>query len=63
VQIRVYEAIRAGAIPVVLGGDQLEMAYGEVVDWHRAALFLPKVCCSFIIVMNVGNKGKIHTLD
>jgi hypothetical protein len=42
VQIRVYEAIRAGAIPVLLGGDRLEMAYGEVVDWHRAALFLPK---------------------
>ena len=43
VQIRVYEAIRAGAIPVLLGGDRLEMAYGEVVDWYKAALFLPKV--------------------
>ncbi|KAJ4429032.1 hypothetical protein ANN_26028 [Periplaneta americana] len=42
VQIRVYEALRAGAIPVLLGGDRLEMAYGEVVDWRRAALFLPK---------------------
>ncbi|KAJ9588546.1 hypothetical protein L9F63_018084, partial [Diploptera punctata] len=42
VQIRVYEALRAGAIPVLLGGDRLEMAYGEVVDWHKAALFLPK---------------------
>lgn len=58
VQIRVYEAIRAGAIPVLLGGDRLEMAYGEVVDWHRAALFLPKVCYSFIII-EVGEKGMI----
>jgi hypothetical protein len=57
VQIRVYEAIRAGAIPVLLGGDQLEMAYGEVVDWHKAALFLPKVCYNFITVIKVGEKG------
>lgn len=63
VQIRVYEAIRAGAIPVLLGGDRLEMAYGEVVDWHRAALFLPKVCYSFITVIKVGEKGQMCTDD
>jgi hypothetical protein len=62
VQIRVYEAIRAGAIPVLLGGDQLEMAYGEVVDWHKAALFLPKVCYCFIIVIDVGEKGMILSI-
>jgi hypothetical protein len=59
----VYEAIRAGAIPVLLGGDRLEMAYGEVVDWHKAALFLPKVCYSFITVIRVGEKGRMCTGD
>lgn len=63
VQIRVYEAIRAGAIPVLLGGDRLEMAYGEVVDWRKAALFLPKVCHSFITVVKAGEKGRVHTCD
>jgi hypothetical protein len=53
VQIRVYEALRAGAIPILLGGDRLEMAYREAVDWHRAALFLPKVCYSFITIIKV----------
>ncbi|XP_063224162.1 exostosin-3 [Bacillus rossius redtenbacheri] len=42
VQMRVYEALKAGAVPVLLGGDMVELPYGEVVDWRRAALFLPK---------------------
>lgn len=63
VQIRVYEAIRAGAIPVLLGGDQLEMAYGEVVDWHKAAVFLPKVCYNFVIVIKVVEKGTLGIIS
>ncbi|XP_067014505.2 exostosin-3 isoform X2 [Anabrus simplex] len=41
-QTRIYEALKNGAIPVLLGGDQVELPYAEVVDWRRAALFLPK---------------------
>lgn len=59
VQIRVYEAVKAGAIPVLLGGDQLEMAYGEVVDWHKAVLFLPKVCCKYVNVIGVDENGMV----
>lgn len=42
-QARVYEALRAGAIPVILGGDRVAMSYKEVIAWRRAAIFLPKV--------------------
>lgn len=41
-QARLYEALRAGAIPVVLGGDQILLCYNEVISWRRAAIFLPK---------------------
>ncbi|XP_043283705.1 exostosin-3 [Venturia canescens] len=41
-QARLYEALRAGAIPVVLGGDQILLCYNEVIAWRRAAIFLPK---------------------
>ncbi|XP_018353839.1 PREDICTED: tripeptidyl-peptidase 2 isoform X2 [Trachymyrmex septentrionalis] len=41
-QARLYEALRAGSIPVILGGDQILLNYNEVVDWRRAVIFLPK---------------------
>lgn len=41
-QGRVYEALRSGAIPVILGGDQIKLAYGEVIEWKRVCIFLPK---------------------
>ncbi|KAK0080493.1 hypothetical protein PV325_013877 [Microctonus aethiopoides] len=41
-QARLYEALRSGAIPVVLGGDQVLLSYSEVIAWRRAAIFLPK---------------------
>lgn len=41
-QARLYEALRAGAIPVILGGDQIELPFSETIEWRRAALFLPK---------------------
>lgn len=40
-QARVYEALRSGAIPVVLGGDRVRLAYDEVIHWKRLAIFLP----------------------
>ncbi|XP_034250029.1 exostosin-3 [Thrips palmi] len=40
-QARLWEALRDGAIPVVLGGDTLLLPYSEVVVWRRAALILP----------------------
>lgn len=41
-QARLYEALRAGAIPVILGGDQVLLSYNEVIAWRRAVIFLPK---------------------
>lgn len=41
-QARIYEALRCGAIPVILGGDQIRLAYDEVIQWRRLAVFLPR---------------------
>lgn len=41
-QARLYEALRSGAIPVILGGDRVTLSYDEVIAWRRAAIFLPK---------------------
>lgn len=41
-QARLYEALRSGAIPVILGGDRIHLPFDEVLDWRRAALLLPK---------------------
>ncbi|XP_058450453.1 exostosin-3 [Malaya genurostris] len=41
-QARLYEALRAGAIPVILGGDQIELPYAETIEWRRAVVLLPK---------------------
>lgn len=41
-QARLYEALRSGAIPVILGGDRIRLPYDEVIDWRRAAISLPK---------------------
>ena len=39
-QIRVHEALRYGAIPVIVGGTK-SMPFSETLDWDRAALFFP----------------------
>ncbi|XP_068145127.1 exostosin-3 [Drosophila tropicalis] len=39
---RIYEALRSGAVPVILGADELRLPYAETLDWRRAALLLPK---------------------
>ncbi|KAG4075157.1 hypothetical protein HA402_006174 [Bradysia odoriphaga] len=41
-QARLYEALRSGAIPVILGGDQVLLPYAETIDWRRIAILLPK---------------------
>jgi alpha-1,4-N-acetylglucosaminyltransferase EXTL3 len=41
-QARIYEALRAGAIPVILGGDQVELPFSDMLEWRRAVMFLPK---------------------
>lgn len=41
VQARLYEALRSGAIPVILGGDRMRLPFNEVLDWRRAAVSLP----------------------
>lgn len=42
IQARLYESLRSGAIPVILGADQLVLPYAEVIDWRRIAIMLPK---------------------
>ncbi|XP_030387094.1 exostosin-3 [Scaptodrosophila lebanonensis] len=39
---RLYEALRSGAVPVILGADELRLPYSETIDWRRVALLLPK---------------------
>lgn len=41
-QARIYEALRSGAIPVIIGGDQVLLAYNEVIQWKRICIFLPR---------------------
>lgn len=41
-QARVYEALRSGVIPVILGGDQIKLSYDEVIQWKRVCIFLPR---------------------
>lgn len=42
IQARLYESLRSGAIPVVLGGDQIVLSYDEVLLWKKSVIFLPK---------------------
>lgn len=51
IQTRLYEALRSGAIPVILGGDRIILSYNEVISWRRAAIFLPKVKCKNILTI------------
>lgn len=39
--VRIRESMQNGAIPVILGGDAVELPFSEFVDWSRAALLLP----------------------
>ncbi|XP_012160815.1 exostosin-3 isoform X2 [Ceratitis capitata] len=39
---RLYEALRSGSIPVILGADEVRLPYAETIDWRRLALLLPK---------------------
>uniref|UniRef100_A0A1B6CK88 glucuronosyl-galactosyl-proteoglycan 4-alpha-N-acetylglucosaminyltransferase n=1 Tax=Clastoptera arizonana TaxID=38151 RepID=A0A1B6CK88_9HEMI len=38
---RLYEALKNGAIPVVVGGDRMELPYSEVVVWKKYLINLP----------------------
>ncbi|XP_055839540.1 exostosin-3 [Episyrphus balteatus] len=39
---RLYECLRSGAIPVILGADEIRLPYEDTVDWKRISLMLPK---------------------
>ncbi|KAF2347059.1 Exostosin-like [Trinorchestia longiramus] len=40
---RVFEALKQGAVPVILGGDAVELPLAEVLDWNAIAVLFPKV--------------------
>ncbi|CAG2185009.1 EXTL3 [Mytilus edulis] len=40
-QLRFYEALKYGAIPVILG-DHVILPYMEILDWKKATVILPK---------------------
>lgn len=42
IQTRIYESLRSGAIPIILG-DHLQLPFAETIDWRRVAILLPKV--------------------
>ncbi|XP_071942366.1 exostosin-like 3 [Antedon mediterranea] len=39
--IRLYEALRYGAIPVILG-EQIQLPFNEFISWKKCAIILPK---------------------
>ncbi|XP_071113218.1 exostosin-like 3 [Haliotis cracherodii] len=39
-QIRLYESLKYGAIPIILG-DHVQLPFSEILDWRLAAIFLP----------------------
>lgn len=41
IHVRIHEALRTGAIPVILG-NHIQLPFNEFLDWNRAAIFLPK---------------------
>uniref|UniRef100_A0A8D9DRV7 glucuronosyl-galactosyl-proteoglycan 4-alpha-N-acetylglucosaminyltransferase n=1 Tax=Cacopsylla melanoneura TaxID=428564 RepID=A0A8D9DRV7_9HEMI len=41
IQMRLYEALKYGAVPVIIGGDDVNLPYEEVLDWKRIAIRLP----------------------
>lgn len=40
-QSRIYEAVKLGAVPVILG-DHLKLPFEDFLDWNKAVLTLPK---------------------
>lgn len=40
-QIRLYEALKLGAIPVILG-DYLQLPFHQLLEWEKAVIILPK---------------------
>ena len=41
IQVRIYEALQYGAVPVILG-DYTHFPYQSLITWKKAAIFLPK---------------------
>ncbi|KAK3088375.1 hypothetical protein FSP39_018427 [Pinctada imbricata] len=40
-QLRLYESLKHGAVPVILG-DYVELPFSDVLDWMKAVIILPK---------------------
>lgn len=41
-QSRLYESLRSGSIPVILGSDEIELPFSEAIEWRKVCVMLPK---------------------
>ncbi|KAI5694116.1 hypothetical protein M8J75_010856 [Diaphorina citri] len=41
IQMRLYEALKYGAVPVIVGGDSVMLPFEEVLDWNKILIPLP----------------------
>ncbi|XP_026684532.1 exostosin-3 [Diaphorina citri] len=41
IQMRLYEALKYGAVPVIVGGDNVMLPFEEVLDWNKILIPLP----------------------
>lgn len=44
---RLLESLMTGAVPVILGGDRVQLPLQEFIDWKKAVLLVPKVILHF----------------
>lgn len=61
-QLRFYESLKYGAIPVILG-DYVQLPYSEVIEWREAAIILPKARASeFYFILRTYTDNNIAAL-
>ncbi|KAK3088364.1 hypothetical protein FSP39_018243 [Pinctada imbricata] len=61
-QLRLYESLKHGAVPVILG-DYVELPFSDVLDWTKAVIILPKARASeFYFILRTYTDNSIAEL-